>query len=468
MTSPVKMIVALILLATTLLAGMAAAGAFGPDWRTPANLKVLDATQPESEYVRKSLDQVGGLYFPDEPVNITLALPPHPHKSIDNGIIELMPVDTRSPEAGDTGNIGVVGAPTFSRTTGLKPLDVPVSRLAVHGDVLAGTLPLPDTIGTYALRLQRADGERTVLGTVARVFRPIPRPEDRLPRILADAGGFPLMYSNAANAQFVAQCLQRLGTRMIRWELHWAEPKPGTYDWAVTDGAFKAMSDCGIKVLTIMGTHPFWTMPFGQPPGQFAFCRFRGQIGDRLQGRLLWVYRKNFIPDLPFSGDVFQFAFDTDPSNQRMLHMHDLKYPVDALPAGYHAVPDTDYEFSAYLCNDGQPEVWCLMEPGMPRTEHYPRQPRGPKHQHAVKQAQARIVHENGKNVYRLTLPWSLLGIKNPSPGTNFGFTFRLGSSSGPPVEFGLDKAATKSNGLALHPYWDYHASCTVRWTLLP
>ncbi len=49
----------------------------------------------------------------------------------------------------------------------------------------------------------------------------------------------------------------------------------------------------------------------------------------------------------------------------------------------------------------------------------------------------------------------------------NFGFIFKIGNGEGASVEYGKDKAVTKNNGLSLHPYWESHSNCGVRWTLV-
>ncbi len=179
-----------------------------------------------------------------------------------------------------------------------------------------------------------------------------------------------------------------------------------------------------------------------------------------------YVYRKMLGNALAFSGDCFQIGFDFDAPRERALKTHDLRYPGDQLPAGYHAIPDTDYEFSIYQCEDGGTEIWCLLEPDMPRVHGFPRQLRGARYPHAEKRAAAQITHADGRTHYQITIPWGALGLQSPAAGTEFGMTFRFNSASGGAVEFGRDKAITKANGLSLHPYWAYSTSCQVRWVL--
>ncbi len=170
-----------------------------------------------------------------------------------------------------------------------------------------------------------------------------------------------------------------------------------------------------------------------------------------------------FINDLPFSGDTFQFAFDFDRPAERMAKTHDLDYPVDKLPRSWVAVPDTDYEFSLYQCLDGKPELWCLLAPGIPRGHYFPHAEKNANRQHAVT-ADASVENRAGRTLYRVALPWSELGIRQPQAGLEFGFTFRFNSSGS--LSFGQSAGATKMNGLTLHPYWQPSPSNSIRWTL--
>jgi len=180
------------------------------------------------------------------------------------------------------------------------------------------------------------------------------------------------------------------------------------------------------------------------------------------------TYKSSFFGDLPFSGDSFQFAFDLDAADRRAQSTHDLVYPWEKLPENYQAIPDSDYEFALSLCTDGKPELWCLLAPGIPRSHYYPRSLRAITDQHAVKSATVSIKYENGKTTYRLALPWQELAVTRPAPGLNLGFTFRFNDSKGGAVTFGGELAATKTNNLTLHPYWEDKPSCSVRWVLQP
>lgn len=181
------------------------------------------------------------------------------------------------------------------------------------------------------------------------------------------------------------------------------------------------------------------------------------------------VYRpgRDFISELPFFGDSFQVGIDFDRADERFSRLHDLPQLPWRLPDGFTAVPDTDHEFSAYLCNDGKPELWCLLAPGVPRYHYYPHHTRGPIGQAAVKDGAVAVKRIGNRNVYFMHLTWSRLGFTAPpKPGQDFGLMCKWNANGG--IEFGSSYAATKSNGLTLHPYWYAPPSNTVRWTLQP
>ena len=173
----------------------------------------------------------------------------------------------------------------------------------------------------------------------------------------------------------------------------------------------------------------------------------------------------NFQNDLPFNGDTFQFAFDFDAPEERMTATHDLKYPVEDIPLNWVSVPDTDYEYALYLCEDGKPELWRLLAPGVPRGHHYPHQERSDNPQRAI-EAEHFVENTDGRTTYRVAIPWSELGVDEPREGMDFGFTFRFNADAGGSVEFGAAAGATKMNGLTLHPYWEPSPSNTIRWRL--
>ncbi|HPD17053.1 MAG TPA: hypothetical protein PLE19_19085 [Planctomycetota bacterium] len=180
-----------------------------------------------------------------------------------------------------------------------------------------------------------------------------------------------------------------------------------------------------------------------------------------------YVYKKVPWGEQPWAGDNLQLGFDFLPD-----YHYNMKLDTDRVPWGFHAMPDTDYEFSAYQCTDGKSELWRILAPGMPRSHHYPRQPRAKFDQGPVKGGQHAVKREGKVTTYELAIPWSEFVVRpsgrsaRPKPGETFGFTFRVNNNEKPDILYGADKSATKSNGLSLHPYWESKPSCGIRWAL--
>ncbi len=171
--------------------------------------------------------------------------------------------------------------------------------------------------------------------------------------------------------------------------------------------------------------------------------------------------RQSDVPALPFRRDRLQVGFDVTDD------WHGMDNDADRVPYGFHAVPDTDYEFSLYGCEGGKSELWRHLAPGVPRMHDFPRQPRGKTTTGIVKEAR-HVVKRNGNvYTYEAAIPKSTVADLKLGAGTDFGFTFKIGNSEGANAEYGKDKAVTKNNGLSLHPYWEPHSSCGVRWTLI-
>ena len=137
------------------------------------------------------------------------------------------------------------------------------------------------------------------------------------------------------------------------------------------------------------------------------------------------------------------------------------------VPWGFHAVPDTDYEYCAYLCADGKSEVWNLLAPGLPRIHDWPHQPKGKKTTNPTPGAR-HVVKQNGNvRTYEIALSKANISGLELAAGTSFDFVFRVGNKGGPRIDYGDGKAVTKSNGLTLHPYWQASPSCSVTWRLI-
>ncbi|MBE2178939.1 MAG: hypothetical protein IAE97_00505 [Chthoniobacterales bacterium] len=170
--------------------------------------------------------------------------------------------------------------------------------------------------------------------------------------------------------------------------------------------------------------------------------------------------RQSDLPWLPFRRDRLQFALDVTEG------WHDMAGDADRVPYGFHAVPDTDYEYSLYACDGGTSELWRHLAPGVPRIHDMPRQPHGARTTGLVGGATHVVQRDGATYRYELAIPKSELADLKLEPGTDFGFLFKIGNGDGPSVESGTDKAVTKTNSLSLHPYWNPHVNCGVRWTL--
>ena len=169
-------------------------------------------------------------------------------------------------------------------------------------------------------------------------------------------------------------------------------------------------------------------------------------------------------PDLPtihFRRDRLQLGFDVIPGGPH------TGGDAERVPYGFHAVPDTDYEFSLYACDGGKSELWRHLAPGVPRMHDWPRQPRGATTTGAVKNARHVVKRDGTTYLYEVAIPRSELSDLKLQSGTSFGFVFKVGNGEGANAEYDQNKAVTKNNGLSLHPYWEAHTNCGIRWTLV-
>ncbi len=191
------------------------------------------------------------------------------------------------------------------------------------------------------------------------------------------------------------------------------------------------------------------------------------KIGDKTLRELGYSFAqvpfvyKQVCGDVAWNGDRLQFAFDVTDD------WHDFKPNTDRVPAGFTAWPDTEYEYSAYLCADGKGELWRMLAPGVPRVHDYPRQPKGKLSTGAVKDAQHVVRQEGSVRIYELAIPKTELSTLKLQGGSRFGFMFQVGNNKGPSIFYAENKAVAKLNGLSLHPYWLVKPNCGVRWTLV-
>ena len=193
---------------------------------------------------------------------------------------------------------------------------------------------------------------------------------------------------------------------------------------------------------------------------------YRRKTGDpeRSFAEVPFVYRRSPETGIPFRRDRLQFAFDVADG------WHGMQ-PVTNVPEQFHAVPDTDYEYSLYWVNDnrsGSAELWRYLAPGVPRINDWPRQIRGKVTTGTVAGAKVGVRREGNIYSYEAAIPRTELGELKLQAGTEFGFTFMAGNSKGSNAYYGAQKAVTKNNALTLHPYWENSPNASTRWTLIP
>jgi Domain of unknown function (DUF1083). len=199
---------------------------------------------------------------------------------------------------------------------------------------------------------------------------------------------------------------------------------------------------------------------------------YRGWLAKNAPGRSFaevpYVYADNpenprqpDLPTIPFRRDRLQVGFDI------VGGWHDMDGDADRVPFGFHAVPDTDYEFSLYGCAADESELWRHLAPGLPRVHDWPRQLRGTSTTGVMQNARHVVKRDRGAYRYEMAIPKEELAGLKLEKGSTFGFVFEIGNGDGANAEYGKDKAVTKNNGLSLHPYWEPHSSCAIRWALI-
>ena len=107
------------------------------------------------------------------------------------------------------------------------------------------------------------------------------------------------------------------------------------------------------------------------------------------------------LPTIPFRRDRLQLAFDV------IEGWHGMDDDTERVPYGFHAVPDTDYEFSLYGCQGGASELWRHLAPGVPRIHDWPRQPRGKTTTGEVTEARHVVKRDGNLYIYELAIPKS-------------------------------------------------------------
>ncbi|MGI6495024.1 MAG: hypothetical protein ACOX5G_02865 [Kiritimatiellia bacterium] len=226
-------------------------------------------------------------------------------------------------------------------------------------------------------------------------------------------------------------------------------PEPNAYRWSERDedSFFHSAADDGIS-----------------PYKEFIEA-FRAKTGDpaRSFGEVPHVYRKYPEIGMPIRRDRLHIAFDTTPG------FHDLE-PIENLPEGFTATPDTDYEYAIYWVDDGRNgngETWRYLAPGVPRIHDFPRQKRGERTTGVVPGATQVVIRTDTGYLYEAAIPRTEIPDLPKTVGEDFGFTFLIGNQTGRHAAYGADKAGSKFNGLTLHPYWESSPGICTRWTLV-
>ncbi|MGD0089610.1 MAG: hypothetical protein ABSE73_06785 [Planctomycetota bacterium] len=145
---------------------------------------------------------------------------------------------------------------------------------------------------------------------------------------------------------------------------------------------------------------------------------------------------------------------------------HDLQPTTGRVPYGFHAVPDTDYEYALYQCAGGSSELWRLSAPGVPRRHDFPHTAKGERSTGPVPGAKHAVKREGNTYIYEMAIPHEELGTLKLAAGAVFRLAVRAGNNDGPNVDYGVNKAVVKNNGLTLKPYWERKPGCSVQWTL--
>lgn len=178
-------------------------------------------------------------------------------------------------------------------------------------------------------------------------------------------------------------------------------------------------------------------------------------------GKVSHVYRKFPGGARPYAGDTLQIGLDLIPGYEH----HMMRPDTDLVPEGFHAFPDTDYEFCFYACEDGGTEAWRCSAPGVPRSPWVPRQPRARQDQGPVAGAECIVVRSGRQLVYEAFIPWGQFEGWKPGAGARLGLAVRFNDDGGDGLELGQGKAGAKLNSLTLQPHDQPGSSC-VEWVL--
>ena len=111
-----------------------------------------------------------------------------------------------------------------------------------------------------------------------------------------------------------------------------------------------------------------------------------------------YIYCKSPEKFIHFRRDRLHIALDVTDD------WHDLTSTADRVPVGFHAVPDTDYEYALYYCQGGE-RVLAAVRAGVPRMHDFPRAPRGKLTTGPVSGAKHVVKLDGQTYVYVLAIP---------------------------------------------------------------
>jgi hypothetical protein len=245
------------LLPLVLLCGIAAWAATADMLQAP-NLKAMGCAAPDTKYVFAGGSQPGNVFFPREPVQISVKIgdPVRP-ASLTFSVIEVTNrgdkyldgwADMTPPFAVE--NLGVRGTVT-----------VPVPPVPTGKEApLTVTLPVPDRYGCYAVTVAPGGKNPQFLCSLLRAMKPVDGYTTGGP-FVGEAGQF--LGGDWRQVEQKRQRmlgLSRLGVRLVRFE--WGGM---ANDFRNGDVIMRVLEEAKIKAMVTLGAHPYHTMPLGEP-----------------------------------------------------------------------------------------------------------------------------------------------------------------------------------------------------------
>ena len=144
-----------------------------PDILLPANLQTIGCAAPDTKFMYVSGSQPGNVFYPDDPVNITMRVTrgEEPLKSVTLGIVEIA---TRRNEY--LPGQSVMSPPPKIENLGTRgKIDVPITvedKPGATADVEAKDIPVPTRYGTYVITVAPNGKDPQFLCTLLRAHKP--------------------------------------------------------------------------------------------------------------------------------------------------------------------------------------------------------------------------------------------------------------------------------------------------------